>query len=434
MLEQLDIAIAFVVVMLLLSLLVTAIVQAVSAVLDLRGKNLVRALSDIIGQIDPSLRSTAVTSSKGINSWLKRIEDFWNHPFSKVTLATRVADAVASHPILAHTFARAKAIRKDELLDVLKDLCSDDTAGQIQPAIQSKLRQILAAQMPGNAKTSDTAQMVASTLTSLFPSIKDDLNRALVDTMGKVSRLESGVEKWFDTVMDRSSDIFTRWTRLITVGISVLFVVVLHIDSGLIFHQVSTNAGIRAGLVKISDTALAQADETLKAGDRGTASLKVVAGKHQGDPLAADLNGAPKLVTCAEGKKWLDDYVNKTSKDTGQVQAEFTEACQEQTVAALGNSKDQIAKIRKDLADTELKIIPESIIEGQPIFGTKDATLSERIKSWADAYRYKRHLLGTLAMVILLSLGAPFWYNALRQLSNLKPTISAKIQKESLPN
>jgi hypothetical protein len=35
-------------------------------------------------------------------------------------------------------------------------------------------------------------------------------------------------------------------------------------------------------------------------------------------------------------------------------------------------------------------------------------------------------------MVVLLSLGAPFWYNALKQLSNLKPSVTQKIEKESV--
>jgi len=34
-------------------------------------------------------------------------------------------------------------------------------------------------------------------------------------------------------------------------------------------------------------------------------------------------------------------------------------------------------------------------------------------------------------MVVLLSLGAPFWYNALKQLSTLKASGTQKIEKES---
>ena len=431
MFEQLDIAIGFVVVMLLLSLLVTATVQAISALLDLRGRNLVRALADLFGQIDSGLRSApSDASTKGINNWVKRIKDWWNHPFTKITFATKVADAVASHPILAHTFTRAKAVRKDELLDVLRDLCSDATFGKLEPTVQAKLREILASQVPGRTETSDTAQAIASTLTRVFPLIKDDLNKVVVDTMGKISRMEAGVEKWFDTVMDRSSDIFTRWTRVTTIVISVLLVLVLQIDSGLILHQISTSAEVKAGLMKISDAALAQADETLKAGDRATDSLKAVARRHQGDAIAGDLDGAPPLVTCADGRKWLEDYGKRINTDIGQVQAEFADACHQRTVAALVKSEDQIGTIKKQLADSELKIVPDRI-GGRLVFGDKNDSIFSRIKSWAEAYRSKRHLLGTLAMVILLSLGAPFWYNALSQLANLKPGISTKVDKES---
>jgi hypothetical protein len=425
MLQELDTAIAFVVLMLMLSLLVTAIVQAISALLDLRGKNLVRSLADLLKQIDAGLRA-----APGEVGLMEKIKNWLAHPFSRITLATMAADAVATHPILAHTFARAKAIRQDELLDVLKDLCSDAPAGKVDPVVQTKLKEILAAQVPGAQDTVDTALALADVLALKFPGIKDDVKNAVVQTAGKVSRLEAGIEKWFDTVMDRASDIFTRWTRVITIVVSVLLVVVLHVDSGLILHQISSNPEIRAGLNKISDTALAQADETLKAGDRATAALKAVAANHKGDAIESALNGAPPLVSCADGKKWLEDYAKKTNSDMGQLQLEFADSCQQQTVAALGKSEDQISKIRQELADTELKIVPERI-EGQLVFGDKNDSVWSRIKSWAEAYRSPRHLLGTLAMVILLSLGAPFWYNMLSQLSNLRPGISTKIHNES---
>jgi hypothetical protein len=39
-------------------------------------------------------------------------------------------------------------------------------------------------------------------------------------------------------------------------------------------------------------------------------------------------------------------------------------------------------------------------------------------------------LIGVGATAILLSLGAPFWYNALRQLASLTPQITRTIKKE----
>ncbi len=399
MFQQLDTAIAFVVVILMLSLLVTAIVQSISALLDLRGKNLTRALSDLFKQIDPDLSAAPQRDAtlNGLNLWLSRIKDRFAHPFSKVTLASKAADAVAKHPVLAHTFTRAKAIRKDELLKVVKDLCSGKSAGKIDDTVRAKLIQILRTQDPAG---------------------------------GGISQLDLEVEKWFDTVMDRASDVFIRWTRTITIAVSILFVIILHIDSGLILKQISMNPGTRAGLTKLSDAALAQADETLKTGDRATRALNVLAEKHKGEPMGTDFKNAPPLVTCAEGKRWLEDYGKNKHNDMSQMQQEFADACQQLASTALSNSEDQISRIRQELAATDLKIVPDRV-EGQLVFGAEQDSIWKRIGNWRLAYWSKSHALGTLATLVLLSLGAPFWYNALKQLTNLKPNITQKVEKES---
>ena len=59
MLQQIDSAIAFAVVMLILSMIITALVQIVLASFDLRGLNLVWALTRLFHQVDPSFRAKA---------------------------------------------------------------------------------------------------------------------------------------------------------------------------------------------------------------------------------------------------------------------------------------------------------------------------------------------------------------------------------------
>jgi hypothetical protein len=431
MLQQLDTAIAFVVVMLMLSLLVTAIVQAISALLDLRGKNLARALTDLFKQIDSAFRKPPENTSSSA-----KFRNWFVHPFSKLTLASKLADAVTKHPTVAHGFSRAKAIRKEELLEILKDLCSADPARKIDTAVKDKLNQLLSRQIPGDAQTVGTAQLIADQLALQIPTLKDDAKTTVAAVaavvVGNIRQLEAGIQKWFDTVMDRASDVFTRWTRIITVALSLLFVVTLHIDAGLILHQISTDPQIKAGLTKMSDSALAQADETLKNGNRASSALIQVAEKHKGDPVEADLNNATDLVTCAAGESWLKTYsiANNSKVEKDKLVKEFQEACQQRTVAALDKSKDEITKLRHDLATTQLVLIPDGVT-GPTVFDSKDRTICQKLDTWFAAYTHNpRHVLGTLAMVILLSLGAPFWFNALRQLSNLKPAISGKIAKE----
>ena len=83
-----------------------------------------------------------------------------------------------------------------------------------------------------------------------------------------------------------------------------------------------------------------------------------------------------------------------------------------------------------ELAATNFKIVPETI-NGEPVFGRENAPFRERFRNWLRAYNAGWHFLGTLAMVVLLSLGAPFWFNTLKQLSSLKPTVTQKIEKEA---
>jgi hypothetical protein len=147
--------------------------------------------------------------------------------------------------------------------------------------------------------------------------------------------------------MDRASDIFTRWTRTITVAVSIVLVVVLQIDAGLILHQISSNPQIKAGLTKMSEAALSEADDTLKNGDRGSAALKALASNHKGDAVEADLGNATHLVSCVDGKNWLNKYsVRAGSKVTAdQLSAEFQDLCEKQTLAALDGSRDEIARL-----------------------------------------------------------------------------------------
>ncbi len=40
------------------------------------------------------------------------------------------------------------------------------------------------------------------------------------------------------------------------------------------------------------------------------------------------------------------------------------------------------------------------------------------------------HVLGVIMTTLFLGLGAPFWYNLLRQLGNLRPLLAGKVDKD----
>jgi hypothetical protein len=420
MLEQLDIAIGFVVVMLMLSLIVTAAVQAIGALLDLRGKNLARALAELFRQIDPDLG--AIRTKLSI---VDRTKYILQHPFSRASAAAHLADGVTTHPILAHTFTRAKAVRKDELLDVLRDIYFKELIGRFDAGIQSKVKEILGSQFPDGIKTAEAAEALATKVAEKFPGAKGAVKTAALEMLAKLSYLEAGVQKWFDRVMDRSSDVFTRWTRTITIAISVLLVAGLHIDAGHILHQISTSPEIKVGLNKISDAALAQSEEITAGSDRGSLALKeFIANRNLAIPENV-FRAAPQLRTCAQAVTWLGEH-SPVGTNAVQLKSDFADACEKQAAAILEASQKRIKKLQDDLAHSELKIVPDGV------FGADTDAIAGRFATWRNRYvSDPRHMLGTLAMVVLLSLGAPFWYNALKEFSNLKPAITQKVEKES---
>jgi hypothetical protein len=392
MLEQLDTAIAFAVVMLMLSLMITAIVQMISAVFDLRGRNLASGLENLLRQVEPSLRASLPDGS---------------------TLARHIAEVAVRHPAIAHTKTRAKAVSQSELLSILRDLCSDAPAAQIDDKAKEKLKELLEARVPGGPETVATAEVLAQQLGAKFPGQEAQIKAAVDGAFTQVSKLEYQVGQWFDTVMNRLSDIFTRTTRTITVVSSILLVVALHVDAGEILRQIRQSPEVRAKLAAMSDGALLQADKTFDNGERASAAVAKVKEKYTGNAeMVAALDKVPThLIRCLDARNSLVENTTKIPSAAALLD-DFDSACQEQTKLAMGESFNEIHELRADLGKSDLKIIPT-------VFGS--------FAEWWAAYHVKRHLLGTLVSILFLSLGAPFWFNALRQLSNLKPAIAGKV-------
>lgn len=411
MLQQIDTAIAFAVVMLMLSLLVMAIVQMVSALTDLRGRNLALGLQNLLQQIEPEFR--ALLYQKDAHGQIVN---------SDTTIAQHVAEVVVRHPAIAHAGTRAKAVSQSELIRVLQDLCSEHPVAELNGAAKEKLKNLLNARVPGGPDTVASAQALAQQLIAELPGQDAQVKAAVDATFASVSKLDHQLGVWFDTVMDRLSDIFTRKIRVITVAVSVLLVVVLQIDSGEILRQVIYSPELRAKLTEMSDTALSQADKLFDDSERAAAAFADVKKNHSNNPKDTDIVAAlakvpSHLTRCVDGKNALTEATQQL-QNAQPLLDEFGNACQDRTKQAMGNAYDEMRGLRVDLEKTDLTIIPASI-GGHAVFDSPS--------DWWNAYGVKRHLLGVLVSTLFLSLGAPFWFNALRQLSNLKPAIAAKV-------
>jgi len=407
MLQQLDTAIAFTVVMLMLSLLVTVLVQVFNSVFDMRGRSLVWGLTKLLHQIEPALRQPST------RKW-------YEFP---ATLGRRLAKAVTLHPAIAHGLRRAKAIRPEELVVILQELASPTSRVKLQQDVGIAVRNLVQAHVPGAIGDLSKAQKITAQLTTQFPQFNKAIHEAVSKLVGTASKLEQDLGAWFSTIMERSSEVFAAQSRVVTFLLAAIVAITLHIDSGAILKQISSSADVRSNLVRIADSTLTEADRVLDRDNRSSKALKAMAESHKGDALGAALSKAPSNLTrCAEGRAWLSR--DSGVKNSPQLRDEFDKACDLQTQVLLGDTGKEVEGIRAQLDETKLHFIPVKV---------GDTVVFQSFSTWWRSYGVGSHLLGTLATVLFLSLGAPFWYNALRQLASLKPAIARRVDAEQAP-
>jgi hypothetical protein len=181
------------------------------------------------------------------------------------------------------------------------------------------------------------------------------------------AKLAGDAGKWFDMIISRTSERFQFHTRLVTASVAGVACLALQIDALSVMKQLSASEELRARVISQVDSIEARAKSVL---DRGPLA---------GRPLQTAISNvsAEKQVT-AEGNNALDQ----------------------------GSS--DYAALKDTLAKMQLEIVPSSLDPGNYV-------------------RDPRHLLGVVLAAMLLGLGAPFWFNVLRQLSTLRPLIAQKV-------
>lgn len=372
-LANLDTLISFAVVMLLLSLIITTVVQMASWGLKFRENVLHWGVMRIIQQIAPEVD------------------------------AELLANRILTHPSLNPTkFRGATAIKFDELVKILKDLLANQPEYKGQPQYQALL---------GTLTTAPVSE-----LTQLAAVLEDELKRAfpkeadfLVDAAERAKKkaLEAGtrVRFWFDTVMDRSTERFSAYTRWATVVAAVLLAFGGRVDSLDIVKQLSERHDVRARLVQMADPLLKQASTIV--GPAPTASTA------EDSPLSA------ALVTLRGRYPEIPrGFTPPQSGDSAAWEAALTTAVPPEIGERL------LADFRTEVGKQELKKLTGQFVS---LKGDLDRSGLRIIPEHPYAAGYLKHFLGMLLSAIFLSLGAPFWFNALRQLSSLRPILAGRV-------
>jgi hypothetical protein len=317
MLKTLDILLGMTVVMLIASMAVTVLTQFISGLVNMRGKNLARGLSDLLQQIDPNLQ--------------RRVSE-------------QIIDAVLTHPMISHVGQRlGDTIHREEFVKLLMDLAAGDVPTSHSKPLSEDAKQLLLEllQQNGIDNPKETVEKVRSYALQLElhnPELATNVRHSIALMTEANSRLVAKVNGWFDQTMDRVSDRFTASSRLVSLLCSVIVVAAIQLDSIDVINRLSMDDQLRETLIS----------------------------------QAAAIEQAPTIGGRAK----------PISLDS--VKSELANLQQLGVIDVINSSKDWC-------------------------------------QHWHDV-----NPIGLVLSVFLLSLGAPFWYSALKNLLKLRGSLAGK--------
>jgi len=306
MLKTLDVVIGATTVLLLFSMAVMVLTQAVTSVGGRRGRHLRSGLADLLQQL-------------GI-------------PAGELT--KHIADTLLRHPLIAEGKGRlGTVIHREEFTKLLLDLASGTGVRILDQDAQNALNKAL---RDGGIHNPEQAlkniRAMALQIEASNPELSNHLRDGLAILHEAPSDFVARVNSWFDQTIDRVSQRFTHYTHWVSLGAAVVVVLTVQLD-----------------MIAVVD------------------------------------------------RLWIDDQFRKAIVDS---------AAQQYGTKTANDAVD--VKPYYDLLD-------RSSLITLPL----DRNWLARMKEW-------RKVPGMALSILLVSLGAPFWYNVLKDLLKLRSGLSQK--------
>jgi hypothetical protein len=392
--EHLETLIAFAVVMLGVSLLITVFTQMVSALFGLRGTNLLWGLKTLFAAFD------------------QRIVDQAEAVLRRPLISDSVFSRWRNAPLVGKLIARwtlSSALRPDELIRALirisAELKASGKAGDATTAaaIDKALAEI-------DPEVGRQVQLLKTAVQAVAPGAAQQLDQRAQDLVESASKSVGRLETLFDTAMSRVSARFGLHMRIWTVAFAGLIAFTIHLDSLQLLQQLYSNPQMRSSLVTSSDAMIKEAGTVIAAPAAGAeasaATVEPQAYSAAVTALQAKEKEATQSITMIPASfESLDAAVNWLKPQLAGDDNARNKLIQEYRVLVSTELMKRANAIRGLLASSGFQLIPN------PYPGFFN-------------YGGKRNVLGIIASWALLSLGAPFWFNALKSLSNLRPVLA----------
>ena len=358
MLQSIDVLIGLTVVLLALSMGVTVITQAITTVLNSRGRHLRRGLTDLLQQLDPALTETL---SKAIATEVLThpLVSGSSAPFSAANGGGRLEGIVAQVRRVAGGPRLGNVVHREEFTKLLMAI----GGGEGQPQVESTARAALMTALRNNGvenpeATLKTVRTMALQLERASPELSHTARQNIAILHAAESDFVAKINNWFDQTMDRTSQRFTASTRAITFAGAFLVAFGLQVDTPAVVNKLAADDRLREAFV--------QEAQALHKDQQRQAAAKPASGTGTATP-GQNPPAAPPAPTAPE----------------------------------------EIArKYKVFLATNGIITLPSA-------------------GNWTAGFA-EANVLGMLLTALLLSLGAPFWYNALAKLLQLRSVLAAK--------
>ncbi len=367
-LHYLDVMIGFAFTMLVISLAVTAMVQAVPVYMrNLKGEALERGLTDLMVRVLPGLESHARVivdhilrdpllspPRSGVTSWIMRTQSGDKEP----------------------PRSRSRVVQREEFVRLLLDfMAQDDKPDELQ-AVKDARSEIKA--MLAKLDLTDPKDLLLRIRTRIANlelqnpgwSSSQRASKAILEAFmaGPGKDFMAKLVGWFDQTIDRVDAAYTARVRIWTAMFSIALVVVLHLDTFALMARLNADSALRDKVVALAVSAMEK-------------------GQFAPPPTGGAMNEAQAL------------------------------ACARTHLASPGPARglDAYADCMGLAEATRLELV----------------SWPHDLDAWASrwqpfSFALLLQLLGISLSISLLSLGAPFWYATLSNLIKLRSTMSQK--------
>lgn len=237
-------------------------------------------------------------------------------------------------------------------------------------------------------------------------------------------------QRWFGSAQDRAEQWFQTHVRVVTIVCSICAAFILQLDTAEIYRKLRDQPRLVEALVKAAPGVVEKGGEIVQSSDTpGYETYLLWLEKYPLFPLdKLPADGSADSYRQAIAAR-LQEGVQKGAikpEDIDPSLEEYDKLQKDGTKQFLNKRKETVERLRQTLDENGFDIVPRELFR----WG-KDLP-----PNWAQRFRlpgpvaiFLAHLLGILATAGLLSLGAPFWFNLLKNLTSLRPALATLIEK-----